>query len=244
MVDLDRQVVLWLHQWVVSDPALFSAALWLSDYVPWVLCAIVMTMLWFAGTTDSDAPGILRLTREESRQRVLLTFLAMFVAFMAVRPLAQLVPRERPMIGLALSAPIDPSAWQAIQDAVRETSPFPSDQSAFWFAMVAGVFLFNRRWGLVLGIVMSFFALIRISVGYVYPLDVIAGAAVGILTVAVFFLLRPWLVWVTKPVARAFDGLPMLAYPLGLLVLLDVTQRMTWTISTLATLFSVALRQS
>lgn len=57
---------------------------------------------------------------------------------------------------------------------------FPSDHTAIAFAVATAVFLVNRKWGIIMFVLAVFVALGRVFVGVHYPLDVLAGAIVGI----------------------------------------------------------------
>ncbi len=59
---------------------------------------------------------------------------------------------------------------------------FPSGHATFYFALATVVLLWNRRWGMwyfILTIVIGF---ARIFVGAHWPLDILGGAAIGILS--------------------------------------------------------------
>jgi undecaprenyl-diphosphatase len=237
---LDQSLLFLLNGIIGSDPALFTLALQVSDRLPWLICACVLVVLWFRGETDQPETAS-ALTRQESRQRVLLIFLAMLLAFLAVRPLAAALHRARPMVAESLLVPIDAQVWANVVDAVRNTSPFPSDQAALWFALVAGLFIYRKRTGVIVGAIILVLCLVRIGLGYVYPSDILAGASVGVLTLTGVFVVRNWLTWITRPTAMLFEGLPAIAYPFGLLVLLDITQHMAGIIGLLAVLFNTRL---
>ena len=57
---------------------------------------------------------------------------------------------------------------------------FPSGHASFFFALATGVFLYNRKWGIVLYIFSVLMGLARIFVGVHWPSDILAGAALGI----------------------------------------------------------------
>lgn len=227
-------IALRLNSLIMGSADAFVAALWLSDYIPWMVCALVLIGLWFNQDITPE-------TRTANHQRVLLIALGMVAAFLIVRPVAGAFPRLRPMEVLALPVPVAADAWSEIVDAVRGISSFPSDQSAFWFALVVGVLLWRPRVGLLLGGVMLFFGLLRIAIGYIYPTDLIAGACIGALSAVAAWAVRRPLEALLKPAAQAFEGIPMLAYPIGLLFLFDVVQRLAWTISLLSILLRVRL---
>lgn len=73
---------------------------------------------------------------------------------------------------------------------------FPSDHAMMAGAVTAGVWLVNRRLGVVAAIAAIVMALARVYVGAHYPQDVVAGLALGAaLSVAGYLLARPVLSW-------------------------------------------------
>jgi undecaprenyl-diphosphatase len=73
---------------------------------------------------------------------------------------------------------------------------FPSDHAMMAGAVTAGVWLVNRRLGVVAAIAAIVMALARVYVGAHYPQDVVAGLALGAaLSVAGYLLARPLLSW-------------------------------------------------
>jgi len=99
------------------------------------------------------------------------------------------VQRQRPFV--TLGAELRVPAWQV--QAIRPASSFPSGHAAnaFMLATLLTALLQRRRWWLWYGLA-SLVALSRVYLGLHYPVDVLAGAALGMgLT---WLLLRlPWL---------------------------------------------------
>jgi undecaprenyl-diphosphatase len=75
----------------------------------------------------------------------------------------------------------------------RSSDPsFPSDHAVMAGAVAAGVFLADRRLGLVAAALAVLMAATRVYVGAHYPLDVAAGLALGAgVALASYLLLRP-----------------------------------------------------
>jgi membrane-associated phospholipid phosphatase len=75
----------------------------------------------------------------------------------------------------------------------RSTDPsFPSDHAVMAGAVTAGVFLANRRLGLLTAALAVLMACTRVYVGAHFPLDVAVGLAVGaIIAVASYLIARP-----------------------------------------------------
>ncbi|MUL77831.1 phosphatase PAP2 family protein [Mycolicibacterium sp. CBMA 226] len=80
---------------------------------------------------------------------------------------------------------------------------FPSDHAMMAGAVTAGVWLVNRRLGIIAGIAAIAMALARVYVGAHYPQDVVAGLVLGAaLSVAGYFLARPVVSWLVLRVNK------------------------------------------
>ncbi|MEN9582706.1 MAG: undecaprenyl-diphosphatase BcrC [Candidatus Parcubacteria bacterium] len=67
---------------------------------------------------------------------------------------------------------------------------FPSGHAIFYFALAAGVYQVNKKFGRVLYVLAFFIGLARIAAGVHYPFDILAGAVFGILIAKVIFWLH------------------------------------------------------
>lgn len=231
----------WLNHLVAFDQQTFYVALFLSDRVPWVFSAVLLAGLWFVGAPDEAQPASGQLSRQESRSRVLLTVLSTVLAFIAARLLAYLAARPRPLVSFPLEAPIDPQVWEVIVNLLKGDGAFPSDYAAFWFALAAGVWTYNWKAGAAVAGVSLFFSALRVAVGYHWPSDMISGACLGVLMSLAVFWTRRRLTWLVNPTLQLFENVPVLAYPLGILLLFDMTQRMAWLFGLVATVFGIGI---
>lgn len=72
-------------------------------------------------------------------------------------------------------------------------SSFPSGHAAFFFALSFVVFYANREWGIWFFVLSSINGLARIFVGVHWPLDVLGGVVIGLLSGwAIHRLLKPY----------------------------------------------------
>jgi len=237
MLAWDVALLTLTHKLIATNAPAFFAVLFLADRVPLVISTMVLVALWFSGQPDGTSQQPARLTQRESRQRVLLILFSMVAAFFLAQVIGDLFFRPRPLVDLPLQVPIDPQIWTSIVDQLRNDGGFPSQHAAFWFALTAGLFTFDWRAGLAAGLISLFFSALRMGLGYNYPSDTIAGACLGILTCAGIFSIRQKLAWLILPTFQFFRRNPILAYPFGLLVMIDITQRMRWLFGLLAILF-------
>lgn len=70
-------------------------------------------------------------------------------------------------------------------------SSFPSGHAAWFFALAMIVWYANRKWGIWYFILAAFMGIARIYVGVHWPLDILGGAVVGVVSAMVIhWLLR------------------------------------------------------
>ncbi len=241
MAAWDIAWVIWLNQFIAQSERLFFWALFLSDRVPWVLSSMTLIALWFAGRTPSEKIKEYNDQDPVYRQRVRVfsVLLGALLAFIVARPLAHFWARPRPFLVLPMEVPIDPTIWDEIVRILGQDGAFPSDHTAFWGAITAGVFLTSPAWGVIAFLATAFFATVRVALGYHYPTDMIAGFVLGAGAFATVYLLRHRLRWLMHPLFLLFDEQPAWAYAFSLIVLLDITQRMSWFFGIMATAFGI-----
>ncbi len=83
--------------------------------------------------------------------------------------------RPRPFAVLNFEALINHSTAAAL----------PSGHAAFYGALALAVFLISRKWGLVYLFAAALMGVARVAAGVHWPLDIVAGALVALLSVAV-----------------------------------------------------------
>ncbi len=71
---------------------------------------------------------------------------------------------------------------------------FPSGHASFLFALGAALWFVNRRWGIWYLVLALLVGVARVFAGVHWPVDILGGAAVGIVSAfLVYALLRPYL---------------------------------------------------
>ncbi|MGI9114684.1 MAG: phosphatase PAP2 family protein [Chthoniobacterales bacterium] len=157
--------------------------------------------------------------RPAAREGLLAGLGGSLIALFLARVLAYVLPvRQRPLLepSLHFLPPLglpDQSNW-------TNWSSFPSDHAALFFAIVAGVWLADRRVGILAGLyAVIAICLPRLYVGIHYPTDIIAGALIGWGSVA---LLSQWRSAWARPIVRALERFPGWGYALMFLLTFQV----------------------
>ncbi|MGN6251532.1 MAG: phosphatase PAP2 family protein [Marmoricola sp.] len=130
-----------------------------------VLFALLLLGGWWIARSRGDVTGT---------ARALSAPVGMLVAIGLNQPLGHLVAEPRPYVAL-----------RHVTVLVGRTSDFafPSDHAVMAGAVAAGVLLVDRRLGVLASVLAVLMAFARVYVGAHYPLDVVAGLALGALVV-------------------------------------------------------------
>ncbi|WP_028212466.1 phosphatase PAP2 family protein [Paraburkholderia mimosarum] len=163
--------------------------------------------------------------RREWRREIMVATVASGLISLAVgRLLARYLPfRQRPLFNPDLHLHFASSSLRAA--GLSNWSSFPSDHAMLWVAIAMGIFLVWRVIGaLALLYVTLIICLPRAYLGYHYPTDLIAGAAIGV--VVTWILTRDAVRKRTAvPVLRSMKRFPGPAAALAFLVCFElVTQ--------------------
>jgi undecaprenyl-diphosphatase len=135
-----------------------------NDYfVPTALC-LLAAALWFSGSDGEE--------RGRNQRAVIAMLVAVLLANVLVKLCNLIYFRPRPFfmheVNLLFYRPSD--------------SSLPSNAGAVGFAFAGIGWQRSRRLGVVMGVLAGLFGLARIYCGVHYPLDVLAGALVGLLS--------------------------------------------------------------
>ena len=170
MADADTAVFVWLNGLTGAVGLIDSAAGVVgSDYAVPAAMGLAILATWFAGGDSED-----RMRRQIG---VFVALTAIAFASWIVFAGNELYFRPRPFdavldheVAVLLYRPTD--------------SSFPSNSAAVAFAAAGGVWLISRRAGLALLGVAVAYGTARVYGGVHYPLDIVGGAAVGLIAVA------------------------------------------------------------
>jgi undecaprenyl-diphosphatase len=150
------------HQWWFLD----WLGVFLANYLSYFLILIAVFVL---------------IKEKKWRQRIYFFCLALLSVILArgiiVETIRFFYYKPRPFSALQIQPLIDHNI----------TSSFPSGHAAAYFALALAIFYFDKKWGgwaLSMGVLMGAG---RIFTGLHWPLDILAGALIGLVTV---FLLK------------------------------------------------------
>ena len=167
----DQEVFLWINQWVGTFPWLDNVVkLVVSDYLVPVVFSVVLLGLWFGWRGQG--------MRDRHQRGVILAGIGLGISNAAVAIINLHFFRLRPFdvqeVQLLFYPPTD--------------SSFPANPVAITFAIATGVWFANRKIAIAMYVVASIFGLSRVYAGVFYPLDVVAGALLGMAITYVAYL--------------------------------------------------------
>lgn len=170
MISMDHELFEWINgfvgTWAWFDNTM---KLLISDFFLPVLIGAAAWLMWFVG----------RDARERLANQLGFIYAGVGAGFanLFIRLINTEFDRSRPFLALDDVAvlfyrPTDPS--------------FPSNASAYAFAMAAGVFMANKPMGAAIAVAALLFSFARVYGGMHFPADVLGGALIGILTTLLF----------------------------------------------------------
>jgi undecaprenyl-diphosphatase len=192
---IDKQILFYLnglateHQWLSWITLIFAR------YAV-IIFLIVGIYLWVR-KSPKDHNGFLGIGHHENRQAVIFALLAMLVGFAIDIIVSYIFPRERPFVAY-------PDLVKNLPLTVDLTS-FPSRHAMAVFAAATSIWLADlwhfRNWGIFLFIIALLISIARVAAGVHYPLDIIAGMIVGVVSA--------WIIhenegWIKKRLFRDF----------------------------------------
>jgi membrane-associated phospholipid phosphatase len=171
-----------------------------------ILPSLLLWILWFSAKTS-----------DEQRARMLSGIIGCYAATLSSRFGQVLVfVHTRPILSrlpVKIAPGIDIAGWSRL----RHFNSSPSDFACLFFAISTVIFFVNKKFG-VLAYLWSFVVggVVRVYLGFHFPLDVLAGAALGVVAVAVFS--REFIYARLMPLVRLASTRPVVFYPIFVLI--------------------------
>ncbi len=201
------RLLLWLNGYFAAHASLYKLALFLTDRGSDLLMLLTLLLLWFWPRNEhsqalfGDAPLTTKLhqrawmrdflasvthenssgpivTRGQSRAQVLILVGSSIVAYLVARFIAYELDVTRPLASYWLSDP--PVSLSRVAQSLWRPGSFPGDYAAMIASFAAGLFFWNGRLGWFWTGIAVVLSLCYVAVGFHYPLDMIAGAVIGV----------------------------------------------------------------
>jgi len=168
MVEIDQKLFIWINSFAGKSSIVDNlASILCSDHFFPVLLSLLLLGLWFGADTLKN--------RLRSQKCVFMAFLGLAIANLNVALINFIFFRDRPFnnheVTLLFYEPTD--------------SSFPSNAIAATTALACGVWIANKRLGSISFIAVLIFGFIRVFSGIHYPIDILGGLMIGILSTLV-----------------------------------------------------------
>ncbi len=156
---VDTLLLFFLHNLTGKSQVFDMLIIFLASYLPYFLIVGLLFLLYF---------GV--YSRKQKFHFFWVTAVSVVIASLGVTELIRFFyHRPWPFLLYSLHPLISENEWS-----------FPSDHSAFFFAMAMAIYLYNKKWGIWFFIAAILMNISRIVAGVHYPSDILGGAMVGI----------------------------------------------------------------
>ena len=191
-MQIDKDIVLWINGLVGKSPILDRIMIILAnDYFIPVGIALMLLFIWFMGKDPAQ--------RDNYQRAVACAAISMGSACGFVLAFNHLYRHPHPFEDMPQLMDTVNHIFYRIHDP-----SFPSNTSAVTFAAATSIWQRNRKLGLLVLIPAILMPLAKLYAGVYYPSDILAGAAVGILTS--YFIYK--------------IVMPLLRFPIGLIFIM------------------------
>lgn len=194
IIQVDQSIVLWISHLVGKSPILDRIMILLaSDYLIPVSISLILLCIWFMGRDFAE--------RDRNQKAAVCAAITIGSAMGFVLITNSIWRHPHPFQDMPqLLDPVTNHIFYPIHDP-----SFPSNSSCLTFATAAGVWQFNRKWGLILLVPAILMPLAKVYAAVYYPSDIIGGAILGILTA--YFIGKIFMPALHLPIAIAMWGL-------------------------------------
>jgi undecaprenyl-diphosphatase len=188
VIEIDQGIVLWISHLVGKSSILDRIMTILAnDYFLPVSISLILLYIWYMGHEYPE--------RHRNQMAVVCGAISIGACMGFVLIANSIWRHPHPFQDMPqLLEPVTNHIFYPVHDP-----SFPSNSSALTFAAAAGVWQYNRKWGLIMVVPAILMPLAKVYAAVYYPSDVIGGAILGILTA--FFIAKIFMPALHVPVA-------------------------------------------
>ena len=171
IIQIDQSIVLWISH-LVGDYSILDRIMTVlaNDYFLPVSISLILLYVWFMGRDYAE--------RQRNQMAAVCAAISIGAVMGFVLITNNIWRHPHPFQDMPqLLNPVTNHIFYPIHDP-----SFPSSSSALTFATAAGIWQFNRKWGLILLVPAILMPLAKVYAAVYYPSDIIGGAILGILT--------------------------------------------------------------
>ena len=169
----DHRVLIWISSLAGRfAPLDYIMRLVVNDYFIIVSISLILLGLWFWGKKSDE--------REYNQRAVMIAAASLGISDGIVKICNLFYYRARPFIAM----PQQPQLLSTVDKIFYQThdSSFPSNAAAIVFAAAVTIWFYRHKIGASLCFLALLMSFARVYAAAHYPLDIIGGAAIGILT--------------------------------------------------------------
>lgn len=173
MFNIDNSFLLFFHSLANKNVFVDNVIIFLAEYLPFI--AVILMILFIAIKNlkyISKENHLIKI--KDTLKRIIFMFLPAIFSWVVATIIKYLIKRPRPFIELSNS--VNPLFTHGGVDS------FPSGHATFFMALAIGAFSLNKKFGWVMVIIAILIGLARIISGIHFPVDILSGFLLGILS--------------------------------------------------------------
>lgn len=160
MISLDIELLYFLNSFAGKSAVFDGVIVFIANYLQYPLAALSLVGLYYW-----------RISKPEKKKIFWVALLSVVIARLGITELIRFFyHRPRPFIVYSDIYPL----------ISKNEYSFPSGHAAFFFALAAAIYFYNKRWGAWFFIAAFLISISRVIAGIHYPSDIIAGAVIGV----------------------------------------------------------------
>ncbi len=170
MTSLNENIFYFFNSFAGQSPWLDSFIVFVANGLPWIL--IIFTVFYFL------------FFRKSVKKFTTISFVVGLTAVVVQFLKWQIFLHPRPFVAL-------PDVTKLIN--ISGFDSFPSGHAAIFMALATIIYIYNRRLGMIFGILTIFIGLTRVMAGVHYPFDILTGFVVGFVMAIISYQLLIYL---------------------------------------------------